>query len=194
MFQLILTFIALSLVGGLSIITVNYLPSWGPHARDAHVLVETGAKTLINAFDLRAAQNEGISPMPNYGELDQGLHATFAQYYSFLPRAPNGYMWLYGHTPASVLISEAFPGAISDNGTEEELGDDGLFWFCLAPTGEGANEGVYRGMKRAQQVFPETQMYINNLPCGHAINSADPTHFPAQRTLTVFVRYVPGYP
>jgi len=196
MFQLILTIIGLSLIAGLSLVTANYLPAWAPHAKDAHVLVETGSKILINAFNLRAAENDGVSPMPDYGVADQGLNEYFGPYYPFLPRAPQGYVWLYGFTPASVLASENFPGVISDNGTTEpgQTDDDGLFWFCLVPAGSGASEGVYRGMRRAQQVFPETQMYLNDAACGHAFNSAVFSQFPAPVTLTVFVRYVPGNP
>jgi hypothetical protein len=197
MHQLILTVIALTLIAGLAVVTANYLPTWATHAKDAHVLVETGAKTLINAFDLRARANDGVAPLPDGDLYGNGLTAYFNNYYPFLPRAPQGYAWSYGFSNTAALLTDGYPGGVSDNGTPENFDDDGLFWFCLHPTGAGATEGIHRGIRRAQQVFPETQMYVHiggAAACGHPINSADPSSFPSNTVVTVFVRYIPDTP
>jgi hypothetical protein len=196
MHQLILTVIALSLIAGMSIVTVNYLPAWANGAKDAHILVRDGARTLIKAFELRAQAHDGVAPMPEDAYPDFGLAAFYSNYYPFLPRAPQGYSWFYGFTPAVTLSSYGYPGAISNNNTDDSS-DDGLFWFCLAPVNGGASEGVYRGIRRAQQVFPETQMYVNSAlgaQCGEPVNSAEPSSFPANTVVTFFVRYIPDNP
>lgn len=191
MHQLILTVLTIALVASLTMASINYLPAWAPAAKDTHALVEQGAKTLERAFVLRAEANDGVAP--GGADVDQlrtdgGLEPNFQDYYPFLPRAPGGYSWTYGYTMESQLIADGYAGN----------GAGGLYWFCLYPSsGSGATEGQYRGFKRAQQLFPVTQFYVNTAgaaACGRPINSLHPSSFPTPAVVTLFVRYVPGNP
>jgi hypothetical protein len=187
MFQLILAVIAIGLFASLALVTVNYLPTWAPAAQETADLTRTGAKTLAAAFDLRAADPAGGVPDENSSLSDGGLAAAFQPYYSFLPRAPQGYAWKYGQTTQLQLEADGYAG----NST------GGLHWFCLYPAGAGGSLGTYKGFKRAQRVFPETQVYVNSggsAFCGRALNSPDPASFPSPVAVTMFVRYVEGNP
>jgi len=187
MHQLILTVIALGLIAGLSVVTVRYLPAWAPVAQEVHELARDGARTLINAYNLRVEADEGIAPPVDVNRQDGGLDVYFRDYYTFLPRAPAGYAWTYGYTTESQLLSDGYAGNASG----------GLNWFCLYPVAGGASEAIFRGLQRAQRHFAETQYYVSALgvtSCGRPINTAAPSSFPAPVVVTVFVRYIPGNP
>lgn len=186
MVQLIITVIALSLTAATLLVTVNYLPSWVPVAKDTEALVESGARTLEDAFLLRSEDAGGVPPGGadvDGLQLDGGLSNNFQGYYSFLPPAPMGYAWTYGWTSEAQLIADGYPGNTTD----------GLYWFCLYPTGAGASEGQYRGFLRAQRMFSTEQMFLNAggaSTCGRPFNVAA-GGYPAPVVITLFVRYVP---
>ena len=109
------------------------------------------------------------------------------QYFPFMPRSPAGYAWTYGYTSQAALESDAYQGNASG----------GLYWFCLYPISAGGAEGIYRGVKRAQQFFPQSQFYTGPngaVSCGHPLNSSVPVTYPATISVTFFVRYVAETP
>lgn len=190
MFHLILTVLAIALIAGMSLVTVNYLPGWAATAKETRELVETGVLNLEQAFLLRAKTNGGVAPSGtdvDGGRTDGGLEPIFQSYYSFLPRPPAGYAWTYGYTSETQLILDGYAGNPAE----------GLYWFCLYPATRNASEGQYRGLLRAQQRFPVTQYYLNIAgpsACGRPLNSPDPASYPTPATVTFFVRYIPEEP
>jgi hypothetical protein len=187
MFQLILTVLALSLIAAATVATVRYLPAWAPLADQTSTQVKSGFQVLERAFDLRAHDNAGAAPPVDSSRQDGGLAPYFQNYFPFMPRPPAGYAWTYGYTSQAALESDAYQGNASG----------GLYWFCLYPISAGGAEGIYRGVKRAQQFFPQSQFYTGPngaVSCGHPLNSSVPVTYPATISVTFFVRYVAETP
>lgn len=184
MFQLILTVFSIGLFAAMAVATVNYSPAWVSTAKDTQRVVDAGTQALERAFNLYAKSNGDTVPVPDGAYVDGGLGTYFSNYLSFLPAAPAGYVWKYGYTPEATLLADGYIGNASG----------GLQYFCLYPLSGGSSEGFYRGIRKVQQLFPETQAFVNTgggAACGRPLNSA-PSGYPSATILTLFVRYVPG--
>jgi hypothetical protein len=185
--HLMLTVLSIALMATVALATVSYAPTWAPAAQQSFHQVQTGFEALERAFSLRLSENEGVAPAVDPSRDDGGLAPAFIAYLNFAPRPPLGYGWRYGFTSETQLIADGYAG----NST------GGLHWFCLYPTGGGASEGVYRGVRRAQQRFGVNQFYVHvsGVPsCGRAVDSGAPSTFPATLSVTLFVRHVPENP
>jgi hypothetical protein len=185
MYQLMMTVIAIVLTAAIATATIVYTPGWKTASDDAYMLARTGVQTLENAFTLATQANGGTELAVDLGQTDGGLAANFANYYRFLPKAPAGYSWKYGYSSATTLTNDSYAGN----------GANGLYWFCLYPSGTTMSQGVYKGFARSQKIFSGTQFYLHDGGssfCGRAVNSAEPTVYPNDYSVTFFVRYVSG--
>lgn len=173
MVQLIITIFAIALTAAIVVASVNYLPWW---YRTANITEESLIKTmsvLEQTYDVAVRAADGVAPAVIETDADRGLMANFGDLLKFTPLAPSGYTWTYG-----------------------VHGDDGsryanLGYFCLKPVGEGASEGVARGIMRTRNAYSPEQVVVAST-CG--ANSSDPTpsEYPAPLHVTMYVVYTPG--
>lgn len=160
---------AIALTAVLAVVTLNYLPIWRAAADDTYYLTRTGLTTLETAYKLHARANQG-STASAWTEL--------TPYIGFTPKAPSGYAWKF---------------------SKNTQGAGHYDYFCLYPTTANVtNEGIYRGLAKVKQVFPDAQYVLHaddgtGASCGAADGSfAEPTVFPATVSATFFVQYIPG--
>lgn len=170
MLNLILTLISIALTAALAVASLVYLPIWPKQAETVHTLVKTGFPKLEQAFKARHVAVG--TPAPDTGQPDGGLGTYFGPYLDFVPKAPDGYYWVYGQRLVAPLD----------------------YFFCLAPIGSGtAREGDWRGFLRGRQLFPADQYVIHGSGlggCGTVVNSTSSTPI-AAAAITFFVRPTP---
>lgn len=175
MTSLILTVISIVLLGAISVVTINYLPSWSRDKADTTAVIRESVERLERGFRLQAQAN-GDVPAAAQPSADGGLAANFTpSYLPFVPAALTGYRWVYGVTDLS-----AAPGY------------QNTAFFCLTPTTHGALavEGKVRGALGALQYLSAEQAFVG-AACG-ATSTASYSTFPAAMSFTYFVKHVPG--
>jgi hypothetical protein len=175
MISLITTILAISLLAAMLLITVNYLPGWQSTSKQTSALVLNSFNDLRGAFasawtadNVNSYKTGTYLDPPASGTGDGGLEANFGPY-MYTPGAPAGYTWAYGHSSVN-----------------------GLSYFCMYPTGSGANFGVFEGIKSAIRSFGGSSGQITlasggSAACGSTSNSAPPASYPANYALTLFV-------
>jgi hypothetical protein len=167
--NLLIAMMSIILTSGLLLVTVNYLPRWATTVPEQAGLVRAGFDKLELAHYL-ASKSSGVEPSPT-ADADGGLVALFQPYYSFLPRAPAGFAWKYGHSAVN-----------------------GLNWFCLYSNAP-ADRGVWLALREAMNYYSTERYFVHaggSAQCGSTTNMAEPASFPAQFSATFYVRYVPG--
>lgn len=170
MFHLIITVIAIALSGFLSLIAVNYLPSWSPAAAQVSTQVQTAFPLLEQAYGVLTRTADGEAPA-TLAHPDGGFVSQFMPLLKFAPAAPAGYRWSYGQHPS--------------DGSHYA----GLHFFCLEPIAPTIPEGVSRGITRGVSIFSKSQVFLNT-NCGATSSVSDwSAKAPAA---TYFVTYVPG--
>lgn len=179
MISLITTILAIALLAAMLLITVNYLPGWQTTSKQTSALTLNAITDLRGAFasawtaDNANSYKTGVyTDPPVTGSGDGGLSADFSSY-MYPPTAPPGYTWSYGHS-----------------------GVNNLSYFCMYPTGAGANFGVFNGILAALRSFGAGSGQITlasggAAACGSTVSSAMPTAYPANYALTMFVRCAP---
>lgn len=192
MFSLIMVVISIALLAAMLLVTVNYLPAWKGTSDSTSATVLTALKTVRAEFAARWTADNGNgsvqsgnyqdAPVINNG-VDGGLAANFSGY-GFLPGAPAGYAWGYGHLSAAALSANGYPYGIPANG---------LSYFCMYPTGAGVNQGVLNGIRAAIRNFGgnANQIFLTQgtaSACGSWVHSGNPPSFPYPYVLTMFVR------
>lgn len=179
MVSLITTVLAIALLAAMLAITINYLPGWETTAANTSALMLNSFNDLRGAFaSAWAADNVNgyktgtYADPPASGSGDGGLAADFGAY-MYTPGVPAGYAWAYGHSSVN-----------------------GLSYFCMYPTGAGANFGVFEGMVSAIRKFGGSAGEITlasggAAACGSTTSSPAPSAYPADYALTFFVRCTP---
>jgi hypothetical protein len=175
MTSLILTVISIVLLAAISVVTINYLPSWSRDKADTTAIVRESTERLERGFRLHA-QAHGDVPASAQATLDGGLASNFTpSYLPFVPTAAKGFRWVYGVTDSS--------GPLAYRNTA---------YFCMTPTTYGAltGEGKIRGALGALQYMSDEQAFVG--PACGATATAAYTSFPAAMSFTYFVKHVPG--
>jgi hypothetical protein len=174
MSSLILTVISIVLLSAVVVISINYLPAWTKEQADVVPVVRDGARELERAFQLYAKAHGDVPAAVIGGDYDGGASANFAPFLGFMPAAMPGYRWVYGNAGSGA--SGAYQNA---------------YYFCLTPQSGGlASEGKVRGAQRAQQYLSEEQAFVAP-GCG-ATSNYGYSSYPANMSVTYFVKYVPG--
>lgn len=176
MYQLIMVIMAISLASAVTMATLNYTPSWIAVASKTETVASKGFLRLEASYKVFAKYHEGASP-PITGAADGGLAATFLNYLGFMPQVPAGYYWKYGIHPND--------GSSLSN----------LNYFCLTSDASGAPEGIVRGLHRlsqAQQPSLNPSQTSIGTNCGSSTSLPLPADYPAQRSITYYVKYVAG--
>lgn len=176
MTSLILTIISIVLLSAISVVTINYLPSWSRDKADTTAVVRESVERLERAYHLHALAHGDVAAAVMPGEFDGGLAANFTpSYLPFVPTAVRGYRWVYGTTDASA------PAPYQNTA-----------YFCMVPTTNGATtgEGKVRGALGALQYLSDQQAFVAP-GCGATVTAAY-SSFPAAMSFTYFVKHVPG--
>ena len=168
MTSIILTLMSIGLAAAVMLAAVNYIPGWKPSSDEAYLLAKDGLKSLDKAFQAGSKANGGVPPAPILVDIDGGLNTLFSAYYGFLPKAPTGYNWKYGH-----------------NGLE--------YYICMYPSTTGAtSKGYGLGFKRLTNIFSDERYFVNTIGCGSNINAdLSGLTYPASVYITYYVKYVP---
>lgn len=175
MTSLILTIISIVLLAAISVVSINYLPSWSRDKADTTAVVRESVERLERGFHLYA-QAHGDVPAAVQPVTDGGLASNFTpSYLPFVSVAIKGYRWVYGATDASA------PAPYQNTA-----------YFCMTPTTYGALavEGKVRGALSALQYLSEEQAFV--APACGATSSAEYSSFPAAMSFTYFVKHIPG--
>ncbi len=174
MFQLVITVVAIALTAAVAVASINYLPFWFKTAASTELLMLDTAETLVRAY-IAQARTTGQGPAVDANSADGGLQASFGDVLKFTPGAPVGFIWTYGQHPT------------------DSSRWSGMHYFCLTPVegSQGASEGVWRGIGRVQARFSTDQLVLGE-SCGDTSAAANPSSYPAMRSVTLFVTYVPG--
>jgi len=180
MTSLIMVILSIVLMAAMLMISVNYLPAWRTVSASSETVTLNALHTLKGAFaaawvadNPTSYQTNTYTDPPVINNADGGLAANFSAY-AFLPGAPAGYAWLYGHTAG------------------------GFSWFCMYPIrgSGGASQGVYNGMRAALRDFGANANEVfmtagKSRVCGSTTNSGAPSRFPANYVITLFVHCTP---
>jgi hypothetical protein len=175
MTSLILTVISIVLLGAISVVTINYLPSWSRDKADTTAVVRESVERLERGFQLHAQAHGGVAA-PVQPSVDGGIASNFTpSFLPFVPAAIAGYRWVYGTTDASAAPPY-----------------QNTAYFCMTPVSFGAvtGEGKVRGALGALQFMSDEQAFVAP-GCG-ATATASYSSFPAAMSFTYFVRHVPG--
>lgn len=171
MFSLILVFLTIAFLAALAVVAINYTPWWIERAQTAQELTSNGVATLERAYELAAAAaTPADTPPAPTGAGDGGVQTLLKPYAGFIPKAPRGMSWTYGHQSAA--------------GTFE-----GLDYICLQ--GTAVEFGEYKGVVRLAETWGSTQAVLST-SCGAVTASGEPAGFPAAVALTYYLQYVPG--
>jgi hypothetical protein len=172
MYSLIISLLAIALQAAALFCLVNYAPAWVKTAPDFSRVVAAGLSAFEGAFYRYGATNGGALPEPTL-EPDGGL-AQFQspeRHLAFLPKAPEGFAWKYGHAAD--------------------------YYVCLqaADAAKPVPEGLYYGVKRLRKLLPADQLVVSEgaNSCGSTADVTNgPVKLPAPLSITYFLRYAPG--
>ena len=169
MYHLIITVMAIALVGALTMVSVSYTPSNFKH-RDAYSeLLEAALPKLEKAYDVATQANGGVAPTVGAGA-DGGFATTFLPYLKFTPALPPGMSLSYGLY----------------NGANTRY--TGLNYFCIQVN--NANSTHPAAAYKSQHRFSADQYFVSST-CGQASNVASLTADQPVK-ITFFVAYVPA--
>jgi hypothetical protein len=168
MVSLIVVFLTIAFLAALAVTAINYTPWWVGRAHIAHELAERGFPKLERAYELRSTINNA-PPVPDTGVSDGGLNMLMQPQFGYLPRAPRGMSWSYGHQSAAGQF-------------------EGTDYICLS--GNSVDFGEYKGVERLASAMGTGQAILAT-DCG-ATSPATPGGFPAKVAFTYYVQWVPG--
>lgn len=172
MYSLILSILAIALQAASLFALMHYTPVWVKTAPDHSRLVAASLSTLESGYFRYAAANGGSVPAPTTAA-DGGLSQFQSPvgHISFLPKAPEGFMWRYGQAVDHFVCLDAVDDA------------------------HPMDESLFRGVKRLKQLLPTEQLVISAgaHTCGSGSDVSSATfQFPAPLSVTYFLRYAPG--
>lgn len=171
MFSLILVAITIAILSALAVVAINYTPWWIGRAQIAHEVAADGFATLERAYELASAAAMPADTPPGVtGNLDGGVQARLKPYAGFVPKAPPGMSWKYGH--------QAVAGAF-----------EGLDYVCLH--GDATDFAEYKGAMRLADTWGSSQAVLAG-QCGAVTPTGAPSSFPGPVALTYYMQYVPG--
>lgn len=174
MYSLILSLLAIALQAAALFCMMHYAPAWVKTAPDYTRTMAAGISAFERGFYRYGAANAGVMPEPT--EVADGGLIQFQspeRHLTFLPAAPIGFQWTYGHSSDYFVCLHAIDGT------------------------RPMREGLYYGVKRLRKLLPDDQLIISAgaNSCGAVVDvSSGPVTFPAPLSVTYFLRYAPGIP
>lgn len=183
MYSLIIAAMAIVLEAAALFALLSTTPRWTRTAPDFSRVVAAGISNAENAFWRHAIANNGTALTPT-AATDGGLSNFMGLgEMAFFPAAPAGYAWKYGINTYS------------------------QYYVCLYQTGgAAATQEVYQGMKRLRRLLPYERYVLHTggagacgtLSAGNVDPDSappgpnDPANYPADISITYFMKYIPG--
>lgn len=157
MLSLLLTLMSISLLAGMALVTISYIPASEPTTQATISKLRTGFTGLQTGYNDYVAATGSVPTTTNWD-------SVLTPQYVFIPATPgSGLGWTY--------VSGAAYGGTTGN------------YFCLSGTW---NQAQYQGALSAATWF-SPQAYFVNSSCGATSTGNSPTSWPATAAVTFWV-------